>query len=239
VSTLARYIGSVLFTGYLFLSVAVYGIAALLFGAVSRRLSYSVAVAWAGSVLYLLKLLCRLDYVVEGAEHLARDNCVVLQKHSSSWETIAQFRIFPLQTWVLKRELLWAPILGWVIRGYRPIAIDRKAGRAAVEQVVAQGQTRLEQGYWVMIFPEGTRVAAGQVRRFGLSGALLAIAAGRAIIPVAHNAGEFWPRRGWLKRPGTIRVIIGAPIDTVGRDPRDLTNEVQQWIETTVAAIGR
>lgn len=238
-STLARYIGSVLFTGYLFLSVAVYGIAALLFGFVSRRLSYGVAVAWAGSVLYLLKLLCRLDYVVEGAEHLDRDNCVVLQKHSSSWETIAQFRIFPLQTWVLKRELLWAPILGWVIRGYRPIAIDRKAGRAAVEQVVAQGQTRLEQGYWVMIFPEGTRVAAGQVRRYGLSGALLAIAAGRAIIPVAHNAGEFWPRRGWLKRPGTIRVIIGAPIDTVGRDPRDLTNEVQQWIEATVAAIGR
>ena len=238
-STLARYIGSVLFTGYLFLSVAVYGIAALLFGAVSRRLSYSVAVAWAGSVLYLLKLLCRLDYVVEGAEHLDRDNCVVLQKHSSSWETIAQFRIFPLQTWVLKRELLWAPILGWVISGYRPIAIDRKAGRAAVEQVVTQGQARLEQGYWVMIFPEGTRVAAGQVRRYGLSGALLAIAAGRAIIPVAHNAGEFWPRRGWLKRPGTIRVIIGAPIDTVGRDPRDLTNEVQQWIEDTVAAIGR
>jgi 1-acyl-sn-glycerol-3-phosphate acyltransferase len=239
VSTLVRCIGSVLFTGYLFLSVAVYGIVALLFGFVSRQLSYSVAVAWAGSVLYLLKILCRLDYVVEGAEHLDRDNCVVLQKHSSSWETIAQFRIFPLQTWVLKRELLWAPILGWVIRGYRPIAIDRKAGRAAVEQVIAQGQARLEQGYWVMIFPEGTRVAAGQVRRFGLSGALLAIAAGRAIIPVAHNAGEFWPRRGWLKRPGTIRVIIGAPIETVGRDPRDLTNEVQQWIETTVAAIGR
>ncbi len=238
-STVARYIGSVLFTGYLFLSVAVYGIAALLFGFVSRRLSYGVAVAWAGSVLYLLKLLCRLDYVVEGAEHLDRDNCVVLQKHSSSWETIAQFRIFPLQTWVLKRELLWAPILGWVIRGYRPIAIDRKAGRAAVEQVVTQGQARLEQGYWVMIFPEGTRVAAGQVRRNGLSGALLAIAAGRTIIPVAHNAGEFWPRRGWLKRPGTIRVIIGAPIDTVGRDPRDLTNEIQQWIEDTVAAIGR
>jgi len=239
VSTLARYIGSVLFTGYLFLSVAVYGIVALLFGFVSRQLSYSVAVAWAGSVLYLLRILCRLDYVVEGAEHLDRDNCVVLQKHSSSWETIAQFRIFPLQTWVLKRELLWAPILGWVIRRYRPIAIDRKAGRAAVEQVVAQGQERLEQGYWVMIFPEGTRVAAGQAGRYGLSGALLAIAAGRAIIPVAHNAGEFWPRRSWLKRPGTIRVIVGAPIETVGRNPRDLTNEVQQWIEATVTAIGR
>ena len=139
----------------------------------------------------------------------------------------------------MKRELLWAPILGWVLRGLQPIAIDRKAGRAAVEQVIAQGRDRLEHGYWVMIFPEGTRVKPGQVKRYGISGALLGIASGRPVIPVAHNAGEFWPRRGWLKRPGTIRLIIGAPIQTTGRDPRDLTDEVQRWIESTVSAMGR
>lgn len=238
-SLLARYTGSLLFTVYLFASVIVYGIAALLVGPLLGGLSYRVAVAWAGSVLRLLKILCRLDYVVEGAEHLDRDVCVVLLKHSSSWETIAQFKIFPRQTWVMKRELLWAPILGWVLRVLRPIAIDRKAGRVAVEQVIVQGRERLEQGYWVMIFPEGTRVAPGQVKRYGLSGALLGIATGRPIIPVAHNAGEFWPRRGWRKRPGTIRLIIGAPILTAGRDPRDLTNEVRQWIESTVTAMGR
>ena len=238
-SSIARYTGSLLFTVYLFLSVIVYGIAGVLVGPLPGRLTYRVAIGWAGSVLCLLKILCRLDYVVEGAEHLESDVCVVLLKHSSSWETIAQLKIFPRQTWVIKRELLWAPILGWVLSVLRPIAIDRKAGRAAVERVIVQGQERLEQGYWVMIFPEGTRVAAGQVKRYGLSGALLAIASGRPVIPVAHNAGEFWPRRGWRKRPGTIRLVIGAPIQTVGRDPRDLTNEVQQWIESTVTAMGR
>jgi 1-acyl-sn-glycerol-3-phosphate acyltransferase len=238
-SSIARYTGSLLFTVYLFSSVIVYGIAGVLVGPLPGRLTYRVATAWAGSVLCLLKILCRLDYVVEGAEHLERDVCVVLLKHSSSWETIAQLKIFPRQTWVIKRELLWAPILGWVLSVLRPIAIDRKAGRAAVERVIVQGQERLEQGYWVMIFPEGTRVTAGQVKRYGLSGALLAIASGRPVIPVAHNAGEFWPRRGWRKRPGTIRLVIGAPIQTVGRDPRDLTNEVQQWIESTVTAMGR
>ena len=235
----ARYIRSLLFTAYLFLSVLVYGIAALLVGPLPGKLTYRVAAAWAGSVLCVLKVLCRLDYVVEGAEHLQRDNCVVLLKHSSSWETIAQFKIFPRQTWVMKRELLWAPILGWVLRLLQPIAIDRKAGRVAVEQVIVQGRERLEQGYWVMIFPEGTRVAPGQVRRYGLSGAMLGIESGRPIIPVAHNAGEFWPRRGWLKRPGTIRLVVGAPIQTGGRDPRELTDEVQQWIESTVTAMGR
>ncbi|MEE8236734.1 MAG: lysophospholipid acyltransferase family protein [Gammaproteobacteria bacterium] len=238
-SSLARYAGSLLFTAYLFLSVFVYSIAVLLVGSLSARLGYRVAVFWAGSVLCLLQILCRLDYVVEGAEHLDRENCVVLLKHSSSWETIAQFKIFPRQTWVMKRELLWAPILGWVLRLLGSIAIDRKAGRAAVERVIVKGRERLEQGYWVMIFPEGTRVSPGQVGRYGLGGALLGIASGRPIIPVAHNAGEFWPRRGWLKRPGTIRLVIGAPIQTGGRDPRELTNEVQQWIESNVAAMGR
>ncbi|MEE8093267.1 MAG: lysophospholipid acyltransferase family protein [Gammaproteobacteria bacterium] len=236
---ITRYLGSLLFTAYLFCSVLIYGVVALLAGPFPGNLTYRVAVAWAENVLRLLKVLCRLDYVVEGAEHLQRDNCVVLLKHSSSWETIAQFAIFPHQTWVMKRELLWAPILGWVISLLRPIAIDRKAGRIAVEQVIVQGRELLEQGYWIMIFPEGTRVAPGQVRRYGLSGALLGIETGRPVIPVAHNAGEFWPRRGWLKRPGTIRLVIGAPIQTDGRDPRELTDEVQQWIESTVAAMGR
>lgn len=238
-SLFARYTGSLVFTAYLFLSVVVYGLTAVLVAPLPGKLSYRVAVAWAGSVLSLLKVLCSLDYVVDGAEHLERDNCIVLLKHSSSWETIAQFKIFPRQTWVMKRELLWAPILGWVLRGLQPIAIDRKAGRAAVEQVITQGRDRLEHGYWVMIFPEGTRVKPGQVKRYGISGALLGIASGRPIIPVAHNAGEFWPRRGWLKRPGTIRLIIGAPIQTTGRDPRDLTDEVQRWIESTISAMGR
>jgi 1-acyl-sn-glycerol-3-phosphate acyltransferase len=229
--------GSILFTLFLFGSVPVYGVVALLLGIASTRWTYQIAVLWSRTILYLLKRLCGLDYTVDGLEHTQRDVCVMLLKHSSAWETIAQLAIFPKQTWVLKRELLWAPVLGWVLLLLRPIAIDRKARRAAVEQVVSLGTRRLDEGYWIMIFPEGTRVAAGQSGRYGISGALLAIESGRPVIPVAHNAGSFWPRRGWRKRPGTIQMKIGEPIPTEGRSARELTDEVQQWIETEVASM--
>jgi len=229
--------GSVLFTLFLFGSVPFYGVVALLIGIFSTRATYRIAVVWSRTVLRLLDKLCGLDYSVEGLEHIQRENCVVLLKHSSAWETIAQFAIFPKQTWVLKRELLWAPVLGWVLLLMRPIAIDRKARRVAVEQVVSKGIQRLNEGYWVMIFPEGTRVPAGEVGRYGISGALLAIESGRPVIPVAHNAGAYWRRRGWRKRPGTIQMKIGAPIPTDGRTARELTEEVRQWIETEVASM--
>ena len=168
----------------------------------------------------MLRWFCKLDYVVEGLEHLPATSSVVLVKHSSAWETIAQLRIFPGHTWVLKRELIWIPVLGWVLLKLKAIAIDRRGGRTAVQQVLDQGQKRLAEGIWVVIFPEGTRVPAGETRRYGMSGALLAEAAGLPVIPVAHNAGDYWPRRSWLKRPGTIRVVIGPPIQTAGVDAR-------------------
>jgi 1-acyl-sn-glycerol-3-phosphate acyltransferase len=133
--------------------------------------------------------------------------------------------------WVLKRELLWIPVVGWGIRLLHAIAIDRGAGHTAVNQVVEQGRQRLAEGDWVVIFPEGTRMPAGQTRRYGVSGALLASQTGRLVIPVAHNAGYFWPRRGWLKKPGTVRVVIGPPILAAGRDPREINAEAQAWIE--------
>ena len=158
----------------------------------------------------------------------------MLMKHSSAWETIAQWKIFPDQTWVIKRELMWAPFLGWALSVFQPIAIDRRSGRNAVEQVLDQGRARLEEGLWVIVFPEGTRVPSGERRRYGLSGALLATSTGRSIVPVAHNAGNFWPRRGWLKRPGRVRVVIGSPIPSAGRSPRDVNQDVQSWIEATL-----
>lgn len=227
-----RVLGSAAFTVYLFASVAVYGPLVLLTAPLPRSYTYRMVVRWVDSVLFALRHLCCLDYVVEGREHLPARNTVVLMKHSSAWETLAQFKLFPRQTWVLKRELQWIPIFGWVVRMLRPIAINRSAGRSAVQQVLKQGAQRLAEGYWIVIFPEGTRVPAGQTRRYGLSGALLASANGRAVVPVAHNAGAFWPRRGWLKRPGTIRVAIGAPIPTAGRDPREVNADVQRWIES-------
>jgi 1-acyl-sn-glycerol-3-phosphate acyltransferase len=236
-SSARQWIGSILFTTYLFLSVPVYGVVVLLSAPFPHRVTYRLVLVWIDSVLWLLKRLCRLDYTVTGLEHLPRDNTVLLIKHSSAWETLAQLRIFPVQTWVLKRELLWAPFLGWVLLLLKPIAINRKGGSSAVQQVLTQGRERLREGFWVAIFPEGTRVPVGQTRRYGLSGALLAATTGKPVVPVAHDAGKYWPRRGWLKRPGTIRVVIGPPIPTAGRDPREINEEAQRWIEDRVAEL--
>jgi 1-acyl-sn-glycerol-3-phosphate acyltransferase len=232
-----QWLGSISFTLCLFVSVPFYGTVALLTAPLPRSWTYGVAVAWVDSMFWLLRRLCGLDYRVEGLEHLPKQSSIVLIKHSSAWETLAQLKIFPQQTWVLKRELMWVPILGWVLWLLSPIAIDRRGGGAAVQQVVDQGRERLMAGVWVMVFPEGTRMPAGQTRRYGLSGVVLASAMELPVIPVAHNAGYFWPRRGWLKRPGTIRVVIGAPIETRGVEPRLVNERAQRWIEDTLARI--
>jgi 1-acyl-sn-glycerol-3-phosphate acyltransferase len=237
VSEIRQWLGSVAFTLYLWVSAGVYAFILLPTVLMPRAVTYAAALSWSRSVLFMLRWLCRLDYAVEGLEHLPATTSVVLVKHSSAWETVAQLRILPEQTWVLKRELVWIPIFGWVLRNLKPIAIDRKAGRAAVQHVLEQGRERLAEGLWVVIFPEGTRVPAGETRRYGMSGALLAQAAGVGVVPVAHNAGDYWPRRSWLKRPGTIRVVIGPLIRTAGVDPRVVTEQAQRWIEDTVARL--
>lgn len=232
-----QWMGSILFTTLLFVSVPVYGAVALLTAPLPRRYTYRVAVAWVDSMFWLLRVLCRLDYRVEGRENLPARSSVVLMKHSSAWETLAQIKIFPAQTWVLKRELMWVPVLGWVLWLLNPIAIDRRGGGGAVQQVLDQGHARLAEGQWVVIFPEGTRMPVGQTRRYGMSGALLAAAEGLPVVPVTHNAGFFWPRRGWLKKPGTIRVVIGPPMETKAVEPRAVNERAQQWIEGTLAKL--
>jgi 1-acyl-sn-glycerol-3-phosphate acyltransferase len=232
-----QWLGSLAFSVFFVLSVPVYAGLLFLTLPLPGNDPYRWAVAWAGVVMRALRTLCGLDYRVSGREHLPNSSTVVLMKHSSTWETIAQILIFPRQSWVLKQELLRIPVFGWALRKLEPIAIDRKSGATAVQQVLSQGQSRLAEGSCVMIFPEGTRMPVGQTRRYGLSGALLASAAGKPIVPVAHNAGFFWPRRGMLKRAGTVRVVIGAPITTAGREPREINDEVQRWIEAQVAQL--
>lgn len=201
------------------------------------RLRYPVAQLWARAELRLLRFMIGLDYRVEGRENLPQVPHITMWKHSSAWETIAQIVICPPQAWVLKRELLWLPLFGWLIALMRPIAINRAAGTRSINQVLEQGKQRLDSGLSVLVFPEGTRMPPGQTRKYGMSGFLLAARTGAPIVPVAHDAGDYWPRRGWLKKPGTIRVVIGPPITSAGRDPRDMAAEVQQWIETKVAEI--
>jgi len=235
---LLQLLRSILFTTGFFINTALYAVLVLVScWVLPFSMRWSIARSWALLNLWLLKVLCNLDYVVEGREHLPSDNHVAMWKHSSTWETIAQAVIFPAQAWVLKRELLWIPLVGWALHLMHPIAINRSAGGSAVRQVVAQGKARLKQGVWVVVFPEGTRAQVGTAGKYGVSGAMLAIESGRKIIPVAHTAGYFWPRRGWLKKAGTIRVIIGPPIDTQGRETRELNAQVQNWIESTISTI--
>jgi 1-acyl-sn-glycerol-3-phosphate acyltransferase len=232
-------LASLLFTTFLFISTGVFSVAVLLSGIFPYRVRHAVVTGWASSLLWLLKRLCRLDYSVEGRKHIPAGNHISMWKHSSSWETIAQMVVFPPQAWVLKHELMWIPILGWAIRLMRPIAIDRGSGHVAVNQVLEQGKQRLDAGMWVLVFPEGTRMAPGKTRKYGISGALLATQTGKLVVPVAHNAGRYWPRRGLIKRPGTIRVVIGKPFDPAGLEPRELNQRVQEWIESTVARLER
>lgn len=187
-------------------------------------------------VFFALRIICGLRYTVEGYENLPKGNHVIFMKHSSTWETYGIMILFPPLVWVMKREILWIPFVGWGCLLARCIAIDRKAGHAAVNQVLVQGKQRLAMGAWILVFPEGTRMAAGETRKYGSSGTLLAAQENRFIVPVAHDAGYYWPRRGLLKKRGTIRVIIGPPIVAAGRDTREVNDEVQAWIESHVCA---
>ena len=227
-----QWLASLVFTIFLFLWTGLY---AVLFSIIAVLMPFRhramLARSWARGLLFVLRLVCRLDYRVEGRENLPTGNHIALLKHSSSWETFAQVALLPDQVWVLKRELTWVPFLGWALRFMRAIAVDRGAGGAAVRSVLEQGKRRLAEGEWVVIFPEGTRMAPGQTRRYGISGALLAAENNRLIVPVAHDAGYYWPRRGLYKKPGTIRVVIGPPIVAAGRDAREVSAEAQSWIE--------
>jgi 1-acyl-sn-glycerol-3-phosphate acyltransferase len=233
-----QWAGSLLFTAFLFLWTFLYAIAFFLLSLlVSFPRRFALVRVYAASVLAVLRWCCGLDYRIEGAP-LPEGCHIAFWKHSSSWETIAMMVVLPQQVWVLKRELLWIPVVGLGIRQMHAIAIDRRAGHSAVAQVIEQGKERLAEGDWVVIFPEGTRMRAGETRRYGVSGTLLAAEANRFIVPVAHNAGYFWPRRGLLKKPGTVRVVIGSPVAAKGREVREVNEEIQAWIEATVRELG-
>lgn len=219
------------------LSAAVYAPLMLPTVALPFATRYRLISAWARFQLIMLKHLCRLDYRVEGREHLPGGAAIILAKHQSAWETIAFQEIFPPQTWVLKRELLWIPLFGWALALLRPIAIDRGAGRRAIEQVIEQGRERLQSGIWVVVFPEGTRVAPGTRKRYAMGGAVLAAETDYPVVPVAHNAGSFWLRRGFLKRSGTVRVVIGPVIDSRGKTAEEIIRRTEEWVENKMVEL--
>lgn len=224
---------SLLFFLLFILNTIVYGLLLSILGwLLPDGISNAIANSWATVTLWLLRLVCGLDYRVNGAENLPNGAAIVMSKHQSTWETIALRHIIGgKQAWILKRELKRIPIFGWALASMSSIAIDRQAGRKAILQIIRQGTERLGDGYRVIIFPEGTRTAPGERGRYAIGGALLAEKSGFPVVPIAHNAGSFWRRRDLNKYPGVIDVIIGKPIAVDKRDAKEIIREVEEWIE--------
>ena len=215
-----QWLRSLVFTVLLFLTTLAFGVAVLISAMLPLSIEqrYVIPRYWGLFLTWLAKVICGIDYVIEGRERLPAVPFISLWKHSSAWETLAQMFVVPPASWLLKREVLWIPVVGWAVKTYKPIAIDRRAGHSAVNQVVKQGRDRLAAGMGVVVYPEGTRMPPGQTRKYGVSGALLAVETGAPIVPIAHNSAYLWRRRSLLKKAGTIYLVIGEPIDPAGRD---------------------
>lgn len=232
--TLAR---SALFALALVLVTPPYALLALASFPLPRLARYRLISAWSRLVIWLAWVICGIRWKIEGRRHLPDEPAVILSQHQSAWETMAFQEIFPPHVVVLKRELLWIPFFGWGLALMSPIAINRARGVAAMREMARQGRERLAQGFWVVVFPEGTRVAPGQTRPYQLGGAWLAANCGVPVVPVAHNAGRLWARNAFLKRAGTVTVRIGAPIKAAGRAPKEVLAEVKSWIEAQQATL--
>jgi len=203
----------------------------------SFKKRFAITHAWSKLTIWWLGITCNLYYEIEGQENITHSAGIVFSKHQSTWETLTLNFWFTPQTWVLKRELLWLPFFGWGAYMMEPIALNRGAGRRAIEQLVEQGQQRLDSGRWIIIFPEGTRIAPGKTGRYRIGGAVLAERTGYPVYPVAHNAGEYWPRRRFIKVPGVIKVRIGSAISPEGKTAQLILEEAENWIESQMAEI--
>jgi len=195
---------------------------------------YRLISGLAYSMMWLLRVICDIRMEVRGAENIPKESCIVLCKHQSAWETFALQTVFPPQVWVLKRELLWLPFFGWGLALTSPIAINRSDGKGAMKQLLKQGKERLNDGFCVVIFPEGTRIPYGQKGKYKIGGALLAASSGVPVVPVAHNAGRLWGRNAFSKHPGMVTMSIGKPILTEGRKAEEINAEVEAWIENEI-----
>ena len=231
-------IRSFLFTTWVFATAIIGGTIELLIFWAPHRWQWAVAKAWAFGNLWAGRFFCGMDVTTEGSENIPKETSVALIKHTTAMETYWQIAALPPQTWVLKKELVLIPLFGWGVGLImKPITIDRRAGASVVKQVIAQGKNRIERGLWVTIFPEGTRMPPGEAKRYGVSGAAIAADTGCPVVPVAHNAGDFWPKRGLRKYPGKIKFCIGPAIDPAGRTPKEINDLAQTWIETKMLEI--
>ncbi|MEM7194895.1 MAG: lysophospholipid acyltransferase family protein [Pseudomonadota bacterium] len=194
---------------------------------------------WARFNIWTLRWCCGIDFHVTGQEHIPQSPSIIISNHQSAWETLAFQLIFPAQSYILKKELLMIPFFGWGLAVNRPIAINRSEKRRALEKLITDSQERLDEGRWLVVFPEGTRMPADEPGDFQVGGAMMAVKTGASIVPVAHNAGYYWPKQGFIKKPGTVNVVIGPVIDPAGLKPREVNARAEQWIKSALAGISQ
>jgi 1-acyl-sn-glycerol-3-phosphate acyltransferase len=216
----------------------IYSIVALLTFPFAPLTRYRIISSWSRLMVWAAEHICGVKYRVLGRENVPSEPCIVMSKHESAWETLAFQVVLPPQVWVVKRELLWIPFFGWGLAMLSPIAIDRKEGRRALRQMIEQGRSRLAQGFSIVIFPEGTRSVPGERGTYHAGGAWLATQTGAPILPVAHNAGDHWPRNSFLKYPGVVTISMGPPLRATREiKALDLMRRVEQWIEDEMQRI--
>jgi 1-acyl-sn-glycerol-3-phosphate acyltransferase len=235
--TYLHYFYSLAFVSTMFISSVYISIIGTIFLPFSFHVRYKFINFYSVLNLWVLKHLCHIDYRVEGLENIPDEACIIFSKHQSALETMMVQRIFPPLTFVVKEELLWLPFFGWGLRAIDPIAIDRKSGRKAIVHIVKQGIERLQKGIWIVIFPEGTRSQPGTKIKYKLGGGILAAKSGHKVVPVAHTAGEYWPKGFFSRQTGTIVMSIGPAIETEGREADDIMKEAECWIETKMKEI--
>ncbi|MBD3669612.1 MAG: 1-acyl-sn-glycerol-3-phosphate acyltransferase [Gammaproteobacteria bacterium] len=234
------YVRSILFSlGFIVLLILITPVVLIM--AVTRipyTIRYATMRQWARFCIWWLKLTCKIRYEIEGAENIPDEPVIVFSKHQSTWETLFLPSLTSRhQAWILKQELMWVPFFGWAMAAIGTIPIIRGSGRTAIKRIIESGRRYMNEGSWIMVFPEGTRVAPGEEKRFGIGGAMLAASTSARVLPVAHNAGEFWPRKGFIKYAGTIRVVIGEPIDTADMKADTVNEVIDAWMRQAMHKI--
>ncbi len=232
-----RFIGSVLFSIHMIFTTIMIGLALLLGFFLPFKTRSMFTRLYAKATLFGLRIFCGITHEVHGRENIPAGTAIIFSKHQSTWETLALQLIFPPQTFIAKRELMYVPFFGWGLARLEPVCIDRNAGRNAMKQVISQGQDRLDKGIWLVIFPEGTRSKPGTKTVYKKGAGLLAAKTGYPVVPVAHNAGEYWRKKQFIKQPGVIQIHIGPVIESKGKRAEDIVEEGRQWIETELHKI--
>ena len=231
------YIRSTIYLAFMWLTIPIATTLFLIAYPIPYKYRSKLISSWSSITLSVLRFICGLKFEISGQENIPEKPCIIFCKHQSTWETMALQLLFTPQVWVLKRELLWVPFFGWTLASMKSIAIDRSSGKKALKQIVELGTQRLDDGNWVVIFPEGTRKRPGDKADYKIGGAMLASKSKYDVLPIAHNAGEFWPKGQYVKKAGTIKMVIGPAIKSSELSTKQIMQASEQWIESTQESI--